>query len=89
LTNIQHIGKEKEEEKEPQSGTHWQAASRDHDSVIHQYSQSGGQKKMKEETNQKPIKGPRAMIHKSKNIYRAPRQLIRRRMEVLLQLKRK
>jgi hypothetical protein len=43
-TNTQRIGKENEEEKEPQSRTHWQVASRDHDSAIHQHIQAGSQK---------------------------------------------
>jgi hypothetical protein len=44
LTNTQRIGKENEEEKEPQSRKHWQVASRDHDSAIHQHTQARRQK---------------------------------------------
>jgi hypothetical protein len=42
--NIQHIGKENEEDKEPQSRTHWREMIRDHGSVIHQHTQAGSQK---------------------------------------------
>jgi hypothetical protein len=43
-TNTQRIGKENEEETEPQSQRHWRVASSDHDSAIHQHTQAGRQK---------------------------------------------
>jgi hypothetical protein len=71
-TNTQRIGKEKEEEKEPQSQTHWRMASRDHNSAVHQHTQAGRQKNERKKQLRNTSSDQAQHFIKQKNLQGSP-----------------